>query len=73
MLVDVWVFVEARVNLLASLRRNIPFFMSHGFMSLELTDPARLAQVTPQKCTCLVSLSMVLRLQGQATSPGFFT
>lgn len=49
-----------------------PFFLRHGYMSLELTDSAKLAQANPQRCTSL-SLSMVLRLQGQATSPGFFT
>lgn len=55
MSVDVWVDVEARVNLEYHSSGGISHFLRHGYMSLELTDSARLAQATPQRCTCLVS------------------
>lgn len=46
--------VEARGQpWVAFLRRNSLFFLGHGYMSLELTDSAKLAQMSPQRCTCL--------------------
>lgn len=54
MSVDVWVDVEARGQpWVAFLRRNIPFFLRHAYMSLELTDSAKLAQASSQRCTSL--------------------